>query len=533
MPSERVLLVDDEPSVRDVCQRWLQRVGYETAVVAGGREAIAAFGCGAYDALIVDIRMPEVDGLAACQAIRELDADVALIVMTGYGTMDYAIKALELGVTEFVQKPFRPSQLVAALERALEKRRLRRENARLTALVPLFELSRAFMGSVDLAAIPQQVVRIARAETQADAALLRLLRDADTLIIHAAEGLPPDRLHATHLKVDEGVAGLAMQERRTICLQGETLDDANNWGLEQAPGALSVIVAPLIQNDRVLGVLSVFREGADRPFTRADVELVSVLATQAAIAIENARLFGELQGAYDRLSELDRLKGAFIAIASHELRQPLAVLLAYAELLEEEATGPMREHLEHVLESAMQLKSVIDEMMSLRRIDTGQAEVAIQDVDLTRVVGQVLTDLRPLAERKSIELGAQLPDDLPPARADYQVIRLILGNLVSNAVKFTPHGGSVRVWAAEENGHIVLAVTDTGIGIPKDELERIFMRFYQVEESLRRQHGGLGLGLAVAREMAELIDAQVTVESEPGRGATFRVTLRKGGQTTR
>jgi len=175
----------------------------------------------------------------------------------------------------------------------------------------------------------------------------------------------------------------------------------------------------------------------------------------------------------------------------------------------------------------MQLKSIIDEMVSLQRIDTGQAPVRITDVDTATVAAAALDELRLLAERRRHHVTTDFPADLPTARADEQLLHLILGSLLSNAIKFTPEEGSIRVWARYDDLNVTIAVTDTGVGIAASELDRIFQRFYQVEDSLRRKHGGIGLGLAIAREMAELIGGEISVESEVDKGSTFYVKLKR------
>jgi signal transduction histidine kinase len=272
-------------------------------------------------------------------------------------------------------------------------------------------------------------------------------------------------------------------------------------------------------------VLNVSRREEVSPFTEGDVEFLSVLAGQVAVALENARLFQESQDAYRRLAELDHLKSEFISIASHELRTPLTVLLAYATLSEAEASGPIRDHLQKVHASAMQLKAIIDEMVSLRRIDTGEAQVHISDVAIAATVSDVVLEFAPMANQKGIELHTEIADERIIARADEQVVRLILSKLLSNAIKFTPLGGTVTILVHQEGERVILDVEDTGIGIPEEEMEQIFGRFYQIEDLLRREHGGIGLGLAIAREMAEMVGGTLSVKSRIGRGSTFSLSL--------
>jgi signal transduction histidine kinase len=239
-------------------------------------------------------------------------------------------------------------------------------------------------------------------------------------------------------------------------------------------------------------------------------------------------MFDEIQTAYRKLEELDHLKTEFISIAAHELRAPLAVILTYAELLEAEATGQVQQHLSQVTDGALQLKSVIDEMISLREIDTGEAEVHITDVVISTCIDNALDNLRMLALGKQQNLVVDAPADLPVARGDERLVFMILSNLLSNAIKFTPDGGTITVTARADDEKVTITVHDTGKGIPQDELERIFERFYQVENSLRRRHGGIGLGLALAREMAKLVHGRIEVQSTVGQGSSFALVLPHG-----
>ena len=527
MSQTRILIVDDEPSVRNMCVRALALEGYDTVGVSSGAAAVTRVRAEPFDLFITDLKMPGVDGLELCRVVQGLAPEMPMIVMTGYGTMESAIQALRLGVSEFILKPFRPDELNAVVTRALDRRRMEIENVRLKALIPILDLSRVFISSVDPTNILKHVVRIARNELGADRVSLMLLTPDGKLAIRAAEGLPEQALSQPHQNAHDGVAGLVLSSREPMVLQGDLEADPRFRSRPQRASVSSAISLPLVHKDQTLGVLNVSRTHGGTRFTEADVELLSVLASQAAIAIENARLFQEIQDAYQRLAELDHLKSEFISIASHELRAPLAILLAYASIVEAEISGPSRDHLAQIVESAMQLKSIIDEMVSLRRIDASETQINIADVDAAAIVTAVVDESAPLARRKALELVVDMPDDLGSVRADASVARLILSSLLANAIKFTPEGGSIRVSARVGGDQIVIAVSDTGVGIPAEQLGRIFERFYQVEDSLRREHGGIGLGLAIAKEMADLIDGRIRVESKVGKGSTFYLDLRR------
>ncbi len=525
MTHERILLAEDELDLGRMCARALELAGYSVVSVPDGKDAVALAQKDPFDVFLTDLKMRDVGGLEAWDAIRAFRPDIATVVMTGYGTLDSAIDALRLGVYEFVLKPFRPDELVSAVSRALRRKHLEQENARLTALMPLFDISKSFMGSVDLATVPRQVVHIARQEVAGDTATLMLLDGGGTLLIHSAEGLPENAEDSYIAVAEESAAGRAISERRPVAVAGDISADPCALATFGETNVASAVSVPLICQEKVIGVLNVARQETTDLLKDGDIEFLSLLASQAAVAIENARLFSEIEDAYERLSELDHLKSEFLNIAAHELRSPLAVILAYATLLEEEATGPLQQHLGQVVQSAMQLKSIIDDMVSLQRIDTGEAQIEKTDFDLRSVAEDVVEDMRLLIERKNQHMTIDLAPDLPQIHSDIEVVHLILGSLLSNAVKFTPAEGHITIRGRSAGSRVVVSVIDTGIGIAEEELDRVFTRFYQVEDSLRRRHGGIGLGLAIAAEMAALVDAELTVDSTIDKGSTFSLYL--------
>ena len=518
----RILVADDERDVRDLCLRTLKTAGYDAVGVSSGMAAVQVARLETFDVFLTDVKMPGMTGLEAYRQIRELSPGTMAVVISGFGTTELAIKALTLGVAEFVLKPFTPDQLRSAVERALRRRQLEQENARLRALIPLFELSQVFMTTVDLKELLQRIVRTAAAETEADRCSLMLLdEDRRELSIAAAEGLSEEVLAAARQKVGEGISGWVAESGEPVIIQGNPRDDPRFRDAPHWEDLATAISLPLKSQDRLIGVLNVAKGPNAVSFSESEVELLSVLGSQAATAIDNARLFRQIQDAYQQLAELDHLKSEFISIAAHELRTPLAVVLAYVSLLEEEVSDPLRGHLRVVIEAATQLKSIIDDMLSLSHVEAGQARLHVTDVSICEVVASVLADVAPLMEGKQHTVETELPEDLPSVRADPEKLGLILANLMSNAIKFTPAGGHIEIAAEADGQDMVLSVKDDGIGIPEEAQDRVFDRFYQVEESLRREHGGIGLGLCIAKAMVELHGGSIWLDSVAGEGSTF------------
>ncbi|MGQ9628023.1 MAG: ATP-binding protein [Anaerolineae bacterium] len=513
MPKEKVLVVDDEPDILDLCIRSLEAEGYNVKAVDGGLKAIELARREHFDLVLTDICMPDIGGLETTKAIKKIDNSTICITMTGYSTMDTAIEALKLGVDEYLLKPFLPDELCRAVSKAMDKERLRRENARLRALIPLFELNKSLMAATEVSEVLELAVKFAQEETEAYFAFLWPSNSIGRPVCFPPEPRLPHQESFIHAVVDK------------VAREGEQLTLKPDDPLLEKAGFQSLIATPLRTPDRLVGVLLVAKNMDEEDFAPGDAELLSVLGGQVAIAIENALLFGEIQKAYDELKKLDRLKSEFINIAAHELRTPLAILMGYASILEEEATGEDRERLEILMRNAMRLRTLINDMLDLDGLETGRHRFRLESFSLAEAISSAMHDLSLMARDKGHEVLINLPDDLPEICADRRKFNLVLLNLLSNAIKFTPPGGRIEIEARVEGDEVVVSVRDNGIGIPPEEQERIFDRFYQVGDSLTREQGGMGLGLSIAKGMVELCGGRIWVESEVGRGSTFIFTM--------
>jgi signal transduction histidine kinase len=410
---------------------------------------------------------------------------------------------------------------------ALEKGRAQRENIRLRALIPLYELSKAFMGVTNLQELLLKIVDVSCRETGADRASLMLFNeDTQVLTIQAAIGLPEEVISTTRIGLGEGIAGLVAERREPLVLGSSSPASSELRKLMKQDRISSAVCVPLTVRTELIGVLNLSKLGGNSaPFTAGSLELASVLAGQAAIAIKNARLFEETQRAYDELKNLDELKSEFINVASHELRTPLAILLGYAHLLDEQATDTTKRYTQSIIHSALRLKNLVTDMVNLRYLEAGEMELELQPVRVAALAESVVQDLGFLADEKKQSLTLSVPQDMPAIWADEDKLHLILSNLLSNAIKFTPQEGNTEVAADLSEDELTMSVRDTGVGIDAEEFKRLFDRFYQVGSSLRREQPGLGLGLSIVKELVELHHGRVWVESQIGEGSTFYFTI--------
>lgn len=245
-----------------------------------------------------------------------------------------------------------------------------------------------------------------------------------------------------------------------------------------------------------------------------------------------SKLVNHLEESIAELRKLDQIKSEFVAVASHELRTPLTAIKNAVQLLLTEKTGTLNEHQKKFLTMAEKninrLINILNDLLNLSRIEAGKMVLKLEELYLQNILELIYYSFQPQAEEKSIQLKLDLPPQPIMVYGDKEKVEQILSNLMSNALKFTPENGEIIISAkpfADEEGMVAISVKDTGIGIPPDHLDKIFEKFYQVENSLQRSHGGTGLGLAISKGLVEAQKGKIFVESELGKGSTFTFTL--------
>jgi signal transduction histidine kinase len=399
---------------------------------------------------------------------------------------------------------------------------------RIAYLERIVKVSQIINSTLSLEPLLRIIIQSATELTHTEACSIMLLdkRTGELRFTHSV-GEGSEGLRDMTVPLDNSIAGWIVRKRKPLLIRDAKTDPRWNSQVDKTIDfdTRSILGVPLKVKDEVIGVMELLNKIDEQGFVQDDIQIANTLAAQAAIAIENARLLDELQQAYDELAELDQLKSNFVSIASHELRTPLSVILGYASFLREEVSGEAGEQIDIVLQSAMRLRSIIDDMVNLRHVDTGQAQLERDIFSMTELISDVAGEFDQLAKAKQQILRVDLPEDQLKIDADWQKIYLVLANLLSNAIKFTPPEGRVQISAQRKGEELWISVMDTGIGIPERDYERIFDSFYQVEPSLTRRYEGMGLGLSVAKSMVELHSGRMWVESVVGKGSRFTVVL--------
>jgi PAS domain S-box-containing protein len=286
-------------------------------------------------------------------------------------------------------------------------------------------------------------------------------------------------------------------------------------------GVISYLCIPMITHDRVLGAMTIANAESGRRFSDDDVRVAQDIAVRAALAVETAQSYQQLQSA-------NRVKDEFLATLSHELRTPLNAVLGYARMLQSGAIAHEKvpQALEVIDRNAGALAQIVEDVLDVSRIVLGKAKLKVQPTDVAAVVEDAVATVKPAADAKDLTLKCYLGHGTATVSGDHNRLQQVVWNILSNAVKFTPSGGNIDVRVTQNDSHVEVVVRDTGIGFPASFLPHVFERFRQAESGTTRMHGGLGLGLAIARHIVEMHGGTIEAASGgEGKGATFRVSL--------
>jgi GAF domain-containing protein len=354
--------------------------------------------------------------------------------------------------------------------------------------------------------------------------LLRASYRMEEVLVDALRGAP--------IRLGEGATGRAATIRAPVQVP-DTLDEREYTGARLRPmlaqlGYRSVLAVPLLREDRIMGAMTVWRKEAGN-FSPEIVNLLQTFATQSALAIQNARLFREIEEKSRQIEAANRHKSEFLANMSHELRTPLNAIIGFSEVLGERMFGELNEkqaeYTDDILSSGRHLLSLINEILDLSKVEAGRMELEVATFDLPLAIDNARTFVRERASKHGIGLDVTIDERLGEFVGDERKIKQILLNLLSNAVKFTPEGGRIGIKARQADGSVEISVSDTGIGIAPEDQPKIFEEFRQVGSDYAHKIEGTGLGLTLAKKFVELHGGKIWVTSEVGKGSTFCFTL--------
>lgn len=543
-----LLVVDDAPFFRHLLADLLSSRGFAVVQAASGPEVIDLISRQEIDAVLSDIEMPGMNGPELLRRIKRLHPDIPVIMLSSHHDFQAAREVLRDGALEYLTKPIDEAELFAAIDRALELRQQSRKRQatdrqaqrRLSDLVLLREIGDTANSSADLQRLVDKVLDAMVLAMEVDIASLMLLDNDGLLRIRGARGLPAEVVAKARIAPGEGVAG-------HVLLGGEAvlIDDlARDGRFPLTEGAQrynnsSLLSVPLRRRDRVIGVLNVNNKGSGETFTAVDQNLLTTIANQTALAIENFELVShlrhqarELEQANLSLRQQQQARSRLVCNLSHELKTPLTSVLGYVDLalsfFDQLDAAALGEYLQQVYDQGSHMARLIDGMFTLFTLDAGGGEWQLVELSLPQELGHCLAERLGDCEAAALKIEADHGQQ-PPVYADRELLRVLLGALLDNAIKFNRPQGRLSLRSQLQNrdglDYVYLQLHNDGRGILPEEQQLIFQQYVQLGEINTDKPKGVGIGLALSQAILARLHGQIFLEPAGDEGATFGLLL--------
>jgi PAS domain S-box-containing protein len=483
-----ILVVDDEKGIREGCRRILMSEGFSVDVAENGEEGLKLAKAKPFDLILVDLMMPVMGGLEMMEQVRQHDAEIIMIVITGFATIETAVDAMKHGAYDYVPKPFTPDQVLAVVNRGLEKRRL---------------------------------------SLQAQ----RLMEERDQKLLEVAH--EESKIHAIVNSMADGIL-VTNKEHQLVLWNPAAVKMLNlNEKLEAGKDVVEVIQVRTLLDliDKALSPDSSQYTAISEEIELTRPEKKTLMANVSVIRDRNGQDLGVVSTFRDitGLKELEQVKSQFVSMVTHELRAPLSAVEGYLSAFLSGAAGndPQmnRQMLERAKARTHSLLDLVNDLLQFSRLESKRVERKKELLDLKGILTSTVELLRNQGEANGIKFKMDLPEKLPLIEADRAEMEQLFTNLISNAIKYNVAKGKVTVTAGPSDHYLNIKVADTGIGIDKEHLSCIFDEFYRVCGAETRYITGTGLGLSIVKRIVESHFGRIEVDSKIGKGTTFTVKL--------
>jgi two-component system NtrC family sensor kinase len=552
LAGEKILVVDDrDDSLQFLTEYILNPNGYKSITAKDGVRGLELALAEQPDLIIMDLKMPRMTGLEVLAALRERSVNIPVILMTFHGSEETAVQAFRLGARDYVIKPYDAAEMLQAIDRALTEVRLRAERDQLTRglmqvnrqlerrvkeLNILSNVGKSVTALLDTEQLLNRIVEASLYLTGAEEGSLLLIdKKTGDLYMRAARGLGEKFARGFRVRVQDTIAGQVVTtgEPYWSSAQNQQLKVKTNYLVK------SLVYVPLKIGARVVGVLLIDNKVSDRPFTENDVYLLSALADYAAISIEKARLYGtlksfneelerrvqerthELRAARDQLIQSEKLAsiGELAAGVAHEINNPIGVILGFSQVLLRRTPqeDPIHKPLSTIEREGLRCKEIVQGLLDFAR----QSKPTPRKLNINPVIEAATELMTHQANSQRVTVLKNYASDLPDVVADENQLQQVFFNIILNAYQAMPSGGELRITTRAENRDVLAIFSDTGEGIPPENLNRIFDPFFTTKEVGQ----GTGLGLSVSYGIVEQHGGTIEVEAKASEGATFTVKL--------
>jgi len=549
-------VIDDEKVIRDLLKRSFDFWGYSCQTACDGQDALEQINKdGFFNLLITDLKMPNLGGMDVLKEIKKINPYIEVIVLTGYPTVESAIEALKIGASDYLAKPFDLDDMKLTVAKCLERQKFNIRHIALSEMMSLFEVSRTISATTGFDLLLDRILDSALEVTKAEHGSLLLLDEkTNQLRIKAARGLSREVIDSTIINVGEGISGTVVKEGKPLTGHIEEFSRLNKDPSLQYESKISseptFASIPLESQKKVLGVINVSDKISGESFTEREQTLLSILAGQAAVAIENARLYSQLQANISDLEETVKVLnqtqsqliqseklaalGRFSSGIAHEVKNPLAIILGGAEFLEtrmENSDEDSKNALSKMKEATIRANNILLNLLKFAR----PSELKFEKISPADLINETVNLFKYGVTPRGINFNVDIREKDLLLEVDKNQIQQVLFNLFSNSMDAMPGGGEIRISAYKSRGPgepldgtaeaVVLEVSDTGEGISPENISKMFEPFF----TTKRGKKGTGLGLSMSKKIVDNHRGKILVASEPGKGTTIRILLPLAG----
>jgi len=547
--SNLILIVDDQPANLKVLRRLFANIGHQLTFATNGQQALERVQATRPNLILLDLMLPDMSGLEVCQELKKSEetANIPIIFLTVSNELEHLLKAFEQGAVDYVTKPFRSSELLTRVQHHLL---LQNTQAALSELNQHLEdevqqRTAQLQQALTFAGISQRIterVRDSLDETQILSTVVSELTHALDLdrMQTGIYDLEQETSTVTQKHSDPSLPNLTevnrfadFQDIYSPLLQGQTIQlllpaTCQHLLLEDA----AFLACPLWDERQIIGDLWLYRF-SQVPFSEAEIQLVESVAAQSAIAIRQARLYKASQAQVKELERVNYVKDDFLKTISHELKTPLTTIKAASGTLgllfkqpdwQEQYIEIAQESLQFLNEGCDREIQIVNHLLELVHLDIGTSASSLEPIDLDMLIHEVVRFFEQRLQQKSQALNIEIQEPLPLLLTNTEMLERILNELFTNACKYTPQEGTIEVAVMSNEHEMVIAVSNSGVVVPEQELVRIFETFYRLPQTDRWKHDGIGIGLALVKKQVEYLKGSISAHCSNQR-FTMQITL--------
>lgn len=520
----RILVIDDEAEIRSVVASFFSQKGYGVVEASGGAQGLQFAKTEKFHVVLLDLNMPQMDGITVLKNLRKINPDLQVIIMTGHATVENAVQAMKLGAADYVLKPFNLHELEARIQKAAEKTTLH-------SLLGLYEAGKAVFSTVKQEELVEIVMDLIWKTLKVDQASLLLADDKGKLYIAAGRNLPQESSQKTHLLIGEKIASLSPDEQKNFILAENFEEHESFKNLKGKAQVGSAIICPLFSRERLLGVLNLCRMKGSGPFSDHDLNCAVIFASQVSMAVQNSGLYqalekkiAEIEAMQKNLHQAEKLAslGRFASGVAHEINNPLTSVMGFAHLIMENKNSPdIGRYAETIYAQAKRCGKIVQDLLVFSR--TGKNKEAGKEwLEIRGFVDAMLDHMRPAFREKKIEVETRWPDDELWVCGISSQLKILFENIIQNseqAMEERKDGRKIMISGSFELGKSILRFYDNGCGVEPDIAGKIFDPFFTGKEIGK----GAGLGLSLCHSIAVSHGGSIKLNDKIQIGAEFVV----------